>query len=89
MAKKDIAHLSSVDFLIGADNVYRTKDFIVKQSISVCINDDCISAILSTDTYYARTAVRDAEYEQAFAFRGAHMDGKRMRTAMYTRTYTD
>ena len=43
------------DFLIDADNVYRTKSFIVKQSIEIVENDIEENGIISHDTYYRRT----------------------------------
>ena len=89
MIKSNGTNLGSLDFLIDADNVYRTKNFIVKQRVSVCINDNCVSSVLSTDVFYRRTKSRDAEYEQAFSFRGTAIEGRRMRAAMYTRTYID
>lgn len=46
-----------------------------------------ISLLGSADTYYSRTAKRDAEYDLFFADRGPKLEGKRIRTAYYTRTY--
>lgn len=75
-------------FLDGADNVYRTENFIVKQQISFLESDVGTSMVLSDDTYYLRTAQRDAEYE--FVFQGkANINGKRLKSASYTRKYVD
>lgn len=80
--------LCDLDFLDGADNVYRTENFIVKQQISFLESDVGTSMVLSDDTYYLRTAQRDAEYE--FAFQGkANINGKRLKSASYTRKYVD
>ncbi len=54
------------DFLIDADNVYRTKHFIVKQVIEIAENDIEDNGIISHDTYYRRTTARDLAYEMAF-----------------------
>jgi len=43
---------------------------------------------LSEDTYFARTPARDADYEFAFKLR-KRLDGKRIRSASYTRQYVD
>ena len=80
--------LCDLDFLDGADNVYRTENFIVKQQISFLESDVGTSMVLSDDTYYLRTSQRDAEYE--FAFQGkANINGKRLKSASYTRKYVD
>ena len=76
-----------LDFLKGADNVYRTDDYIVRQEISVTTDDVMIGMILSTDTYFERTPERDAAYEMIFAFRGEQMDGKRMKAKLSVRKY--
>ncbi|UKI51948.1 MAG: hypothetical protein L6V79_07310 [Clostridium sp.] len=43
---------------------------------------------LSHDTFYRRTKKRDREYELIFAER-KHIDGKRIHSTMYGRTYVD
>lgn len=75
-------------FCQDATNVYRTKDFIVKQRVFFRENDPQENHLASFDTYYARTCERDAIYEAWFADR-FNIDGKRIKTAMYTRTYID
>ena len=76
------------DFMRGARNVYRTKDFIVKQNIMISANDVENFEICSRDTYYLRTTKRDKEYETIFASR-RHIDGKRLPSTMYTRKYVE
>ena len=78
-----------VEFMENAHNVYRTKDFIVKQIIRAGYSCDTDNTVISIDTYYARTPERDALYEVIFAAKGKRIDGKRMTSAMYTRTYVD
>ena len=44
------------DFILYADNVYRTKEFIVKQQLSIIRKDGYeVPVLLSTDTFYKRT----------------------------------
>lgn len=76
------------EFAVGATNVYRTKYFIVKQSVSVNCDEFEGNSVISHDTYYMRTRKRDAEYEQLFDAR-RHLNGKRLPTTMYTRRYVD
>ena len=76
------------DFLADADNVYRTKDFIVKQVLAYQENDKAVNCVVSFDTFYRRTPERDFAYN--FAFREkVHIDGKRMPSTMYHRTYVE
>jgi hypothetical protein len=74
------------EFIVDATNVYRTKDFIVKQMIGVLYDSEEQNIVLSRDTYYFRTRQRDSEYEAVYLNR-KHIDGKRLPTMMYTRTY--
>jgi len=76
------------EFAVGAINVYRTKYFIVKQSVSVNCDEFEGNSVISHDTYYMRTRKRDAEYEQLFGAR-RNLNGKRLPTTMYTRRYVD
>ena len=57
------------DFLYDANNVYRTRDYIVKQVIGVRLSDEFNNVVFSFDTYYRRTKKRDKIYEKAFAAR--------------------
>lgn len=73
-------------FIRDATNVYRTKEFIVKQIIG--IEYDCREGneIFSRDTYYKRTPARDHEYECLFSDR-RNIDGKRLPSTAYNRRY--
>lgn len=83
-------NLEKIDFIKDAENVYRTKDFIVKQVLHSSWDDEkMIMMIGSEDTYYARTHRRDSEYNLLFEDRGRDINGKRIRTAFYTRKYID
>lgn len=78
--------LYEMDFLQGADNVYRTPEFIVKQRFSICTNANGDAHSVSIDTYYLRTSERDIDYEIAFQCR-ENIDGKRIKSGTYLRTY--
>ncbi len=76
------------DFMIDAMNVYRTRDFIVKQVIGIKYSDVENIAVISNDTFYRRTKKRDREYERIFWER-KQINGKRIPSTMYARTYVD
>lgn len=76
------------DFVMDADNVYRTSNYIVKQSLKVQLNNEEANAIISCDVFYRRTKRRDSEYEQVFYDR-KQLDGKRLPSTMYARKYVD
>lgn len=76
------------DFLIDADNVYRTKSFIVKQSMEIVENDIEENGIISHDTYYRRTSARDLAYNMAFMDK-VKINGKRLPSTQYTRRYIE
>ena len=63
------------DFMVDAMNVYRTRDFIVKQVIGIKYSDVENIAVISNDTFYRRTKKRDREYERIFWER-KHINGK-------------
>ena len=73
-------------FVQGVGNVYRTRKFIVKQTIE--LRGDCKKGfiIVSHDTFFRRTERRDAEYELMFFMR-EHIDGRRLPSTMYNRRY--
>ena len=75
-------------FVRGAHNVYRTKNFIVQQVISLNWDNFETNTVCSRDTYYRRTCNRDREYEKYFIDK-KHINGKRMPSTMYTRSYID
>ena len=80
----------TIDFVNNADNVYRTREYIVKQQISTSVNkNSLITHLISEDTYYLRTPKRDVEYNIIFKVRDKNIDGKRIRSTMYTRKYVD
>ena len=79
----------TVPFMQGADNVYRTKDYIVKQSLNYCQDEFGTALIMSNDTFYRRSLTRDFLYEELFLDKGAAIDGKRIHSATYTRTYVE
>lgn len=76
------------EFLLDADNVYRTKSFIVKQSIEIVENDIEENGIISHDTYYRRTTARDLAYNMAFMDK-VKINGKRLPSTQYTRRYIE
>lgn len=76
------------DFMVDAMNVYRTRDFIVKQVIGIKYSDVENIAVISNDTFYRRTKKRDREYERIFWER-KQINGKRIPSTMYDRTYVD
>lgn len=88
MSKKNktVKRLCAMEFLQNADNVYRTPEFIVKQRISISTNPKGDAFSVSEDTYYFRTFERDLDYEFAFQHR-ENIDGKRIKSGTYLRTY--
>ena len=73
-------------FLKDATNVYRTKHFIVKQVIQIKYDKREDNIVCSYDTFYARTKDRDEVYEALFCNR-KKINGRRIATTMYARTY--
>lgn len=70
------------------ENVYRTRDYIVKQELYLIVNAEQNNAVLSVDTYYRRTLLRDRKYQLLYKDR-KHIDGKRLPSNTYIRTYID
>lgn len=70
------------------ENMYRTRDYIVKQELYLIVNAEQNNAVLSVDTYYRRTLLRDSKYQLLYKDR-KHIDGKRLPSNMYIRTYID
>ena len=70
------------------ENVYRTRDYIVKQELYLIVNAEQNNAVLSVDTYYRRTLLRDCKYQLLYKDR-KHIDGKRLPSNTYIRTYID
>ena len=76
------------DFMVNATNVYRTKEYIVKQQITIVSSLDKDSYLLSEDTYYVRTPLREFQYNCVFTNR-KRKNGKRLPSNTYTRKYVD
>lgn len=76
------------EFTENATNVYRTQEYIVKQIIGIQYGCEENNVVYSRDTYYKRTPERDKEYEILFCPR-RNIDGKRLPSTMYARTYKD
>ena len=74
------------EFLKDATNVYRTKNYIVKQLIGLEYDSVEGANLCSYDTFYLRTKARDAEYENFFRTRRC-VNGKRLTTGLATRKY--
>lgn len=70
------------------ENVYRTRDYIVKQELYLIVDAEQNNAVLSVDTYYRRTLVRDSKYQLLYKDR-KHINGKRLPSNTYIRMYID
>lgn len=51
-------------------------------------DDELGTYLFSRDTYFLCTSERDREFEELFSDR-ADLNGRRIKTAMYVRTYID
>ena len=78
--------MKNTDFLENADNVYRTRCFIVKQEMEVAKSEVYNNVVISHDTFYLRTYERDVQYEKAFSKKG-NINGKRLPSSTTTRKY--
>ena len=76
------------DFLLEATNVYRTKNFIVRQIISIQHSVSNSSVLFSYDTFFKRTKTRDKQYNFIFKNR-INLEGKRLTTTANTKNYID
>ena len=76
------------EFMRDADNVYRTRDYIVKQKLILECNLRENNETVSCDVYYKRTVRRDKEYEAIFYDR-KYINGKRLPATMHTRRYVN
>ncbi|MDD4816188.1 MAG: hypothetical protein PHQ62_03535 [Clostridia bacterium] len=76
------------EFIEDATNVYRTKNFIVKQCIGIQCDDKENNVIFSHDTFYKRTRSRDKYYESVYRDR-KNINGKRLPTTMHARNFID
>ena len=86
--KKDggLIEMKVPEFLKDATNVYRTKNYIVRQVIDLEYDSVEGANLCSYDTFYLRTKARDAEYENFFKARRC-VNGKRLITGLATRKY--
>ena len=80
--------VAKMDFMVNASNVYRTKGFIVKQEIHIGTDGYDTNQVVSVDTYYKRTPEREVAYKAVFADR-KRINGRRLPSTMYTRTYIE
>ena len=74
------------NFVYKANNVYRTKKYIVKQELSLDTENEFGTHTVSCDTFYERTEARDKKYEKYFAGR-RYIDGRRVPSMVYMRKY--
>ncbi len=86
LKEKIFNRLYNMPFLHGADNVYRTPEYIVSQLFRVVCTKQLETFTISVDHYYLRTPERDADYEYAFKFR-RDLNGRRIPTTTYERHY--
>ena len=80
--------LDLVDELELANNAYRTKNYIVTQRILFRQTETDGSMIMSVEVFYKRNQERDTIYEKVFENR-VKLDGKRLHSTMYTRSYVE
>ena len=75
-----------IDLSKNADNIYRTKFYIIKQVLSLETNFNGQTNIHSDDFYYLRNKKLDLDYEKKFCNR-LIINGKRIHTATHTKHY--
>lgn len=75
------------NFFKKADNVYRTKKYIVKQNISFLHIGKYCCIIFSNDIFYHRNKIRDCFYKDYFDDRGTDINGKRVHSTASKRRY--
>ncbi|MBQ4268929.1 MAG: hypothetical protein IJB97_04700 [Clostridia bacterium] len=80
--------LSLVDELELSSNAYRTKNYIVTQRIMFRQTEADGAMIMNVEVFYKRNKERDTIYEKVFSNR-IKLDGKRLHTTMYTRSYVE
>ena len=78
-----------IDFLEDdPDNVYRTKNYIVAQHISLAYDNSVGAVSVSEDFYFKRNTARDDDYEYMVE-KGHYPNGRRVPTQSHVRTYVD
>ena len=70
----------------NATNLYRTRHYIVKQTINYKVDNEFNNILYSQDIFYRRTFLRDKSYEMKFKSK-INIDGKRIKTACSSRKY--
>lgn len=74
------------DFVKDATNVYRTKNYIVKQQLIIKDCGICGMQTFTSDTFYVRTPEREEIFNKLF--KGCVFpEGKRLPATAYVRTY--
>lgn len=74
--------------LCGVDNVYRTKNYIITQTLSKTSLFDEHTNLISYDVFYERNSFRDNIYNKMFSKR-ENINGKRISCSLTTRSYAD
>lgn len=74
------------EFLEETINIYRTSKYIVVQKIGLKFDAEDDNILYSFDLFYKRNKQRDKEYENIFESK-SNLNGKRIKTAMYSRRY--
>ena len=76
------------EFCKEADNVYRTPTYIIKQKMALARSEEGDAVMVSFDTFYVRTQLRDIEFMMCFYGRD-DFEGTRLPCQRHTRTYVD
>ena len=63
-SKKANKPLSITELVKEATNLYRTKEYIIKQRISICNVEDGNTVMVSDDVFYLRTPARQLTIKQ-------------------------
>lgn len=74
------------NFTFRATNVYRTKNYIVRQVVLFGRNEMYGSQTLSVDTYFLRNQERDEQFDETCAT-DLFPDGRRLNATAYRRNY--
>ena len=89
MNKRDLEIvLDQIEFLDKATNLYETKNYVVRQEISVEIING-VTAVYSRDTFFAKTRLRMSQLGFLKVVRPSLVNAKRVPATMTTRTYVD
>jgi len=77
-----------IDTISKSTNVYRTKYFIIAQEIELQLDDYENNAVVSHDIFFHRNKIRDKQFENFFKDR-KNINGKRLPTTMYSRSFVE